>query len=375
MTTTTSTSTTAAPTPTTLSTTTTLAATTTTVPATTTTSSTTTTTKPAVDVERLARAVLMVGMPLTYVDEAATAHITGGGRAVILFSGNIANEDQLKTLTSDVACAANAPVLIAVDQELGPVRRLGALVTPLPTIEEALDMDPQEVDEAAELLAREMIELGVNMNLAPVIDVVRGDNPVLVDRHLRDDPEVVAGIGAEFIDGLLDEGVAAVAKHFPGHGLSPTDPHNGVTTIQAPLDELLAVDFVPFEAAIEAGVPALMVGHPIYEAIDSDLPASLSPEVARLAREHFGFEGVLVTDSLTMRGVAAERTPGELAVAALSAGMDLLINPDRTQTEPVVRAIVDAVESGDLPLERLIEAAGRVEDLAAAVAPVTCSLS
>lgn len=336
---------------------------------------TTTTTGPPVDVARLARGVLMVGMPLTYVDEAATAHLTAGGRAVILFSENISDAAQLRTLTSDVACAANAPVLIAVDHEIGAVARLEGLVTALPSGEEALTMGPGELRDAGSRLGAEMLGLGINVDLAPVLDVVRGPNPALEDRHLGDDPDVVAELGTAFLTGLADAGVGAVAKHFPGHGLTPTDPHGETSVIEAGLDELRSIDWLPFRRAVDAGVPAVMIGHPIYTAIDPTLPASLSPEVYRLLRAELGFRGVAVTDAINMAAVAESRAASEIALDALVAGADLLINPDWSQTEPTVATIVSAVARGELPLERLVEAAGRVEAWAATVGRIDCARS
>src|SRR4030066_137140 len=216
------------------------------------------------------------------------------------------------------ACAAGGPLLVAVDQELGPVARLRGLVTPLPSTAEAMAMSPLELELTGQLLGNEMLALGVNVDLAPVGDVVQAPNPVLADRPLGGDPALVGELGAAFGGGLQAAGVIAVPKHFPGHGRSITDPPGVVTRIDASLEELEAVDFPPFDAVIAAGAPALMVGHPIYEALDADLPASLSPAVLDLLRDRFHFDGVAVTDSLSMAGVAAGREPGEVAVAALA---------------------------------------------------------
>ena len=214
--------------------------------------------------------------------------------------------------------------------------------------------------------------MGINVDLAPVLDVVRGSNPVLANRNLGSDPYLVAEKGIAFIKGLQAAGVVAVPKHFPGHGLSTTDPHSGVTRIDASADELRIVDWVPFEAAFAAGVQAVMIGHPIYDAIDPELPASLSPAVLALLRDRFGFDGVAITDSLTMQGVAEGRTAAELAVQSLAAGEDLLLALDPATVGQMVAAIVDAVDAGDLPLHRLQEAHSRVVLLAEHAGRVTC---
>lgn len=365
---TTTTTTTTAPPTTTTTTTTTPPTTTTTAPPTT----TTTTTEP-VDVPGLARAVLLVGLAGEGIDEAMAAHLAAGGQSLILFSGDIGSAAQLRSLTGEAACAAAGPLLVAVDQELGPVARLRGLVTPLPTTAEALQMTPLELELTGQLLGDEMLALGVNMDLAPVLDVVAGSSPALSGRHLGGDPEVVAELGTAFMRGLEQAGVVAVPKHFPGHGRAVTDPHAEAAYVDASLADLEAVDFVPFEAAFAAGARAVMVGHPIYAALDPDLPASLSPAVLTLLRERFGFDGVAITDSLSMAGVAAGRDPGELAVAALAAGEDLLLVMNPAVVEDTVAAIVAAVATGDLTLERLQEAASRVRALAAAAAPIACT--
>jgi beta-N-acetylhexosaminidase len=338
---------------------------TTTTAATTTTGATTTTT-PLPDVRALAHSVLLIGLPGPGLDDATAAHLAAGAAGIILFAHNIENTEQLRTLTGAAACAAARPLLVAVDQELGPVARLRGLVTPLPTTAEAVSMSPLELELTGQLLGEEMRDVGVNVDLAPVIDVVQGVNPVLTGRDL------VGELGAAFLRGLQQAGVVAVPKHFPGHGRSTTDPHDEVTRIDASFAELAAADFPPFEAVIAAGARALMVGHPIYEAIDPALPASLSPEVLALLRDYFGFDGVAITDSLSMAGVAAGRRPGDLAVLALAAGEDLLLVVDPAGVEETVSAIVAAVATGDLDPARLGEAAARVSHLAATAAPITC---
>ncbi len=361
--------TTAAPT-TTSSTSTTSTSTTTT--STTTTSTTTTTTVPP-NIESLARSVLMVGLPGPTLDTATAAHLAAGGRGVIYYDRNITGADQLRSLGAEISCAAGDPVLIAVDQELGvAVRRLDGLVGPLPTAAEAQEMSADDLETAGRVLGEEMLGLGINVNLAPVIDVVRGSNPVMAGRHLGEDPDLVAVLGVAFMRGLNATGVVAVPKHFPGHGLSATDPHTGVTTIDASVDELENVDWVPFHAAVDGGALMIMVGHPVYTAIDPDLPASISPVVLGILRTEFGFDGVAVTDDLTMQGVAAGRTPGERAVLALMAGEDLLLVKTGAYTQEMIDAIVAAVDSGELPLERLQEASARVALLAETAVSIGC---
>jgi len=346
------------------------------IPSTTAAPSTTTrpsTTTPPVEVPALARGVLMVGLPGRELDPATAAHLAAGGRGLLLLQDNIGTAAEVRSLTGAAACAASGPLLIAVDQELGPVARLQGLVTPLPTTDEARQMTPLELEITAQLLGDQMLALGINVDLAPVLDVVAGANAALEGRHLGGDPALVAELGAAFLRGLQQAGIVAVPKHFPGHGRAAADPHYQAVRIATPLADLEAVDFPPFTTAFAAGARAVMVGHPIYEALDPSLPASLSPVVLGLLRRDFGFDGVAVTDALNMEGVAAGREPGQLAVLALAAGEDLLLVVDPDAVEETVAAIVAAVATGELTLERLQEAANRVSDLAGAAAPVACA--
>jgi beta-N-acetylhexosaminidase len=321
----------------------------------------------------LARAVVLPGLPGIELDPATAAHLEGGGAGIFLLGPNVSDTDQLRTLTSDAACAAPGRVLVAIDQELGlTVRRLGDLVTPVLTPEEAVAAGPAIVEDAANLLASEMLDLGINVNFAPVIDVVTGANPVLTGRHLGGDPQVVAEIGSAVVRGMAAGGVVAVPKHFPGHGRSERDPHGEGVVIDADEDDLAALDWPPFERVFADGAAAVMIGHPVYAAIDPDLPASISPVVLDLLRERFRFDGVAITDSLSMAGVADGRSPGEVAVAALAAGEDLLLVQDPRRVDETIAAIVGAVEDGTLPRERLEEAAGRVRALASAAGTVEC---
>ena len=342
--------------------------TTTTAPATT---SAATTTDP-VDVPALARSVLMVGIAGWGVDAGTAAHLAAGGQAILLLEPNIGTANQVRSLTGEAACAAAGPLLVAVDQELGAIQRLRGLVTVLPTISEALEMTPLEIELTAQLAGEEMLAMGINMDLAPVLDVVSGANPALAGRHFGADPEVVAAAGLAFMRGLAQAGVIAVPKHFPGHGRAEADPHYGPSRVIATLEELAAVDFVPFTAAFAGGAQAVLVGHPVYDGIDPEVPASLSPAVLALLRADFGFDGVALTDALNMAAVSAGRDPGLLAVRALAAGEDLVMVVDPAVVEDTVAAIVAAVATGDLPLARLQEAAARVHALAAAAAPIPC---
>ena len=327
---------------------------------------TTTTTLPAGTVAEDARAVVMAGLPGLTLDAASEAFLSSGGRVMILFAKNLSSREQVGDLTASMACAAGAPILVAVDQEPGRVDRLAKIGIPSPAID-----SPTFVEETL-AMGKAMFDLGINFDLAPVLDVARGNNPVLVGRNFGPDPEVVAARGLEFQLTLESLGIMATAKHFPGHGLSTVDPHLQVTPIDASLATLLETDFPPFQAAIDNGIGAVMVGHPIYAALDPDNPASLSPAVLELLRRDFGFDGVAMTDAFSMAGVRAGGSVADLTVEALIAGEDLLIVDNPAEVGSVVAAIEAAVADGTLDRTRLAQAAGRVRRLAQSAFPVMC---
>ncbi len=334
-----------------------------------TTTTTTTTTLPSGTVAEDARAVVLAGLPGTTLDPATASFLAEGGSAVILFRKNLESTSQVAALTSSMACAAGAEILVAVDQEPGRVERLAAVGISSPSV----NSEREEFIATTLAMGNAMVEVGINFDLAPVLDVARGSNPVLVGRNFGPDPEVVAARGIDFQLTLESLGIVTTAKHFPGHGLSTVDPHLQVTPIGASLDTLQEVDFPPFQSVIDSGIGAVMVGHPIYEALDPANPASLSPAVLGLLRTGFGFDGVAITDAFSMAGVREGRTLGQVTVEALIAGEDLLIVDNPTEVGPVVEVIEAAVANGTLDRDRLAQAAGRVRRLAESAFVVPCN--
>jgi len=222
----------------------------------------------------------------------------------------------------------------------------------------------------ARQIGRMVAAAGVTLDYAPVLDVNADPrNPVIGVRSFGSDPEAVGRHGAAWIEGLQSAGVAACAKHFPGHGDTVTDSHLALPAVRASREVIERRDLPPFRAAIAAGVRAVMCGHLLVPAVDV-LPATLSREVVTgLLREELGFGGLVVTDAIEMRAVAALYAPGEIAVRALAAGADAIcVGVSSAGGESVYAlrdAITAAVREGRLAEERLAEAAGRVRDLAA----------
>jgi len=320
--------------------------------------------------ERLASACILPGAAGLTAPDWLRRELAGGLGGVVLFSRNVRDREQLAALTSSIR-AEREVALIGIDEEGGDVTRLEAGTgSSYPGSLALGEVDDTELTEkVAASIGSELVAAGVNLDLAPVADVNTNPlNPVIGVRAFGSDPELVARHVAASVTGLQSRGVIACAKHFPGHGAAETDSHLELPTISSGLAELRRVELVPFRAAIEAGVRAIMTAHILMPAID-DLPATVSPvHLQELLREELGFRGLVITDALEMRGISATVGVEEAAVLAIAAGADALClghDLEREAVERVRRALVDAVGDRRLSEDRLAEAASRVEDAGA----------
>jgi beta-N-acetylhexosaminidase len=271
--------------------------------------------------------------------------------------------ETLLALTTEAA-SLSGTVLVAVDQEIAGICRLHDLVPRFPPREQVGELSTDEFETLSSDIALAARELGVNCFLAPILDIVTGDNPWLKGRTWSTDPTVVARISSAYIRGLQANGIAATAKHFPGYSHIPLDP---AVAPEARMTEPLGsfeTSVVPFADAIENGVEIVMTGPAIVEAFDSERAASISPSVIRILRERFGFKGVVMSDDLDAQATLRGRSITQVAVDALSAGSDHLLVADIDhQVDQIVLAIMNAVNSGELAEIRLIEAATKVRAL------------
>lgn len=318
--------------------------------------------------ETLALRCLMPGFEGTSAPEWVRRRAAEGLGAVALYSRNVATRDQVAELTASLH-RERPELLVAIDEEGGDVTRLEARSGSSYPGNLALGVagDVALTQEVAAAIGADLAAAGVDLDLAPDADVnTNPRNPVIGVRSFGADPNLVAQHVAAWVTGLQSAGVAACAKHFPGHGDTSMDSHVELPTVNED-PHVRALE--PFKAAIAAGVSAVMSAHILVPPIDS-MPATLSRAIMTgLLRDELGFQGLAVTDGLEMRALTNARTLAENAVLALKAGCDLICIGGGLAGEDTVddlsQAIVDAVNAGDLPRHRLDEAAARVDALAA----------
>lgn len=286
-----------------------------------------------------------------------------GGIIYFGWAHNTRDPQQIAELSRGIQQAAPAvPVLISVDQEHGVVARVGAPATLLPgAMALGASGSHEHAREAARIAGTELRALGIRQDHAPDADVnVNPANPVIGVRSFGADPDAVAGFVTAQIEGYRSAGIATAAKHFPGHGDTTDDSHTELPHIHHTREEWDRYDAPPFRAAIAAGVDSVMTAHIVVPALDpSGDPATLShPILTGVLREELGFDGVIATDSLAMRGVRTKYGDDRVAVLALKAGADQLLNPPRPDV--AWHAVIDAVRSGELTEDRIDESVLRV---------------
>ncbi len=317
---------------------------------------------------------LLPGFEGTTLPEWLAALLRRGLAGVCLFGQNIQSTAQTRRLT-DAVYAANPHAIVAIDEEGGDVTRLHHQAgSPYPGNAVLGRLDDLAATRASGAeVGRALRAVGVNVNFAPCVDVNSNpDNPVIGVRSFGTVPALVAAHGAAWIEGLQTVGVAATAKHFPGHGDTDADSHLALPRVDRSLVELAERELVPFAAAVGAGAKLVMTSHISLPQLDPERPATMSPAILELLRSDLGFDGVIVTDALDMAGAQAgldpNGTPGlpGAALAALSAGCDLLcLGTENTpeQVAQIVEVLTRAVDEDQLGPPRVSEAANRVRRL------------
>ncbi len=315
-----------------------------------------------------------IGFPGTTPTPEALELVRRGVYGVILFAPNVEDAEQVAELVGALKRAAGRPLLVSVDQEGGRVARLRSPhgFTELPPMR-ALGATGDEglAFEVGALLGRELRAVGIDQDYAPVVDVDTNPlNPVIGDRSLSRDPQQVARMGTAVARGLQSAGVAACAKHFPGHGDTSQDSHHELPVLPHSLERMREVELVPFRALAAAGVASAMTAHVVFEALDARRPATLSPPVLRLLREECGYDGCVLSDDLEMKAVADHFPLEEAVPAALAAGVDaLLVCHQPAVQHRAIDAARRAIETGGVSRERFAEARRRVAALLSWAAP------
>lgn len=320
------------------------------------------------EVRRAAGEVILGGFPdATVSPEYAELLRSGRVGGAVLFRRNLPSCEQAADLTQSLK-ALRPDAWLAIDQEGGRVQRLGPPFPQLPPMRQ-LGGRPDaaaHVSRAGTVLSQGLAMLGFHQNYAPVLDVdTHPDNPAIGDRAFSSDPQIVADLGVALIQALQMGGLAACGKHFPGHGDTHTDSHVELPHLAHDLDRLRRVELIPFAAAMRAGVASIMTTHVCFTALDAVHPATLSEAVIEpLLRRELGYDGVVVSDDMEMLAIMDHYGIEEAVVRALRAGCDQVLICRRVELQAAAyEAIVRAVEAGELPRARLLQAAVRIGHL------------
>lgn len=282
----------------------------------------------------------------------------------LLDKTNMTSSQQLSTLTDALQSMSRLPLILTCDEEGGRVNRLMSTVgtTWVDAMLDYEDEGAQTAFDNAKTIAADLAKFGFDLDLAPVADVWSNtENTVIGDRAYSTDFQTAAQLVAAAVEGFHAGGTACTLKHFPGHGDTSADSHYGSVYVYKTLDELRGSELVPFQAGIDAGADAVMIGHLIISDV-SEEPALFSYElVTELLREEMGFEGMVMTDGLQMQAMTDHYSSGEIAVKAIQAGVDILLCP--ADLEEAVSALTQAVAEGTISEARIDESVLRVLNL------------
>ncbi|SFG15411.1 beta-N-acetylhexosaminidase [Halobacillus alkaliphilus] len=307
---------------------------------------------------------------LPEIEEQVKKYHLGG---VILFRENVVTTEQTAELVSDYQAAAEKyGLLMTIDQEGGIVTRLQSGTDFPGNMALGATRSEEITQNVGQAIGEELSSLGINMNLAPVMDVNNNpDNPVIGVRSFGGNPELVAQMGVAYTKGLQETGVAATAKHFPGHGDTAVDSHLGLPEVPHDKERLKEVELYPFQKAMDAGIDAVMTAHVTFPKIDDTkviskkdgteiaLPATLSEKVLTgLMREEMGYEGVVITDALNMNAIQDHFGPVDAVIRSINAGTDIVLMP--VGLEKVANGIYDAIDSGDIPMDTINDSVKRI---------------
>lgn len=317
------------------------------------------------DRERDVARLFTVGFHGTVPSQELLELLARGVGGVVLFSRNIESPRQVYELTSAIKLSTSYPTFVAIDQEGGRVRRLREGFTDVPPMRRLGSAGALELtSEVGGVLGRELRAVGIDVDFAPVVDVdTNPKNPVIGDRAFGVDADQVADHAQALMEGLQGAGVAACAKHFPGHGDTHVDSHLGLPVVYHGMERLERIEFVPFRRLVRAGVASVMTAHVVLEAIDPGVPATLSEKiVGGLLRDRLGFDRVVFSDDMEMQAIARDHELGQAAVRALTAGVDdILVCHSAERAHCMIDACRDRAERDATFAARVAEANQRLE--------------
>ncbi len=320
-------------------------------------------------IEDKAAQLIMIDLPDRELGEKSAKHLsTHAWNGVILFAKNVHDRQQVNELIRAIHKNAKIAPFIAVDQEGGLVDRFRYPEMSLSPGAMALGVTNSEdkVYQAHRIMGEELRDLGVHIDFAPCLDVNNNPrNPIIGVRSFSANPHKVASLGCAAIRGLRDGGVIPTAKHFPGHGNTDTDSHLALPSIKGTRQQLETTELIPFKAAIKENVEAIMTAHIVFPALDAKLPATLSKTILTgLLRQELGYEGVIVTDSLSMKSIANTWGFGEATVMSIEADADLVLALGTFEQQlESLNALIEAVKNGRISEKRLDESLIRLEKL------------
>lgn len=285
---------------------------------------------------------------------------------IVLFGENIDSVEQIRAFISDSQDLSEIPLFVSIDQEGGRVQRIKNTdkipATDIPSMLTVGELDNLPLTRLiGSLIAEELRVFGFNMDFAPSCDVFsNSQNTVIGNRSFSSDPQVVAEQAAALADGLSEEGIIPVLKHFPGHGDTVADTHDGFAVNQKTEDELWNCELIPFQKGIDNGAEIIMASHISLPEINGDMtPASLSKNILTgLLREQMGFEGILITDSLAMGAITENYSEKEYIQLGVKAGVDIFLMP--ADPQKAFEALVSLIQKGEITLERIDESVLRI---------------
>ena len=320
--------------------------------------------------EQLGQLFMLGFMGTSVTPELASFITTYKPGGVILFKRNLESVAQIVRLTNDLQrLSPHSPLLISIDQEGGRVSRLPAGFTIFPPCASLGDCGSRDLAySAAAVTAAELRAVGINMNMAPVLDVHTNQaNPIIGDRAFGSDPALVGDFGEATFRGLQDNRVVACGKHFPGHGDTSADSHKELPLATVSRERLEAVELPPFRHAFQRGLASLMTAHVLYPALDDRYPATLSPTILTgLLREQMGFDGLVLTDDMEMQAILDHHGIGDASVRAFQAGADvILICKEQHRQVEALEAFAEAVQNGTIPQARVDASLRRVASVKA----------